>query len=80
MEAIRSSETSVQTRSTWPQIPEDGILHGHSRENHKSYNYPLDVSVRQHGNECVCYWYTANFMKVMINNTRVISFATKTTF
>jgi hypothetical protein len=27
MEAIRSSETTVQTRSTLRQIPEDGILH-----------------------------------------------------
>jgi hypothetical protein len=27
MEAIRSSETSVHTRSTWRHIPEDGILH-----------------------------------------------------
>jgi hypothetical protein len=27
MEAIRSSETSVHTISTWRHIPEDGILH-----------------------------------------------------
>jgi hypothetical protein len=27
IEAIRSSETSVCTRSTWRHIPEDGILH-----------------------------------------------------
>jgi hypothetical protein len=27
MEAIRSSETSVHTRSTWCHIPENGILH-----------------------------------------------------
>jgi hypothetical protein len=26
MEMIRSSETPVQTRSTWRHIPEDGIL------------------------------------------------------
>jgi hypothetical protein len=38
MEAIRSSETSVHTRSTLRHIPEHGILHSLRRENHKSYN------------------------------------------
>jgi hypothetical protein len=37
IEAIRSSETSVHTRTTQRQIPEDGILHSHRRENLKSY-------------------------------------------
>jgi hypothetical protein len=37
METISSSETSVHTRSTWGQIPEDGILHSHRREKLKSY-------------------------------------------
>jgi hypothetical protein len=38
MEAIRSSETSVQsTISTRRHTPEDGILHSHRRENLKSY-------------------------------------------
>jgi hypothetical protein len=38
MEAIRSSETSVQsTKSTRHHTPEDGILHSHRRENLKSY-------------------------------------------
>jgi hypothetical protein len=38
MEAICSSETSVDTqRTTWRYIPEDGILHNHCCENLKSF-------------------------------------------
>jgi hypothetical protein len=38
MEEIRSSETSILTRSTWRNIPEDGILYSYRCENLKSYN------------------------------------------
>jgi hypothetical protein len=42
MEAIRSSETSVQsTTSTRRHTPEDGILHSHRHGNLKSYNKNL---------------------------------------
>jgi hypothetical protein len=38
MEVLRFPKTSVLTRDTWHNIPEEGILYSHGCENLKSYN------------------------------------------
>jgi hypothetical protein len=37
MEALGYNKTLVLTRTTWRNIPENGILHSHCHENHKFY-------------------------------------------
>jgi hypothetical protein len=49
MEAIRSSETSVDTRSTQRHIPENGILHSHRCEHLRSYTDPIFLAIFSEG-------------------------------
>jgi hypothetical protein len=47
MEALSSSETSVLTKATPRNIPEDAILHSHRRETLKSYIALWSLSPRR---------------------------------
>jgi hypothetical protein len=51
-EAIRTSETSVNTISIRRHIPEGGIFHSHRRENLKSYTWFLGSTTTRSMDGC----------------------------
>jgi hypothetical protein len=51
-EAPGSSETSVLTRATRRNNPEDTILHSHRRENLKSYSHSVVVGIYDGAGTC----------------------------
>jgi hypothetical protein len=72
-EAPGSSETSVLTRATRRNNPEDTILHSHRRENLKSYSY---IVTYKYSVVTVTVWYIlAGVQYVRFNRPVLCAFA-----
>jgi hypothetical protein len=75
MEALGSSETSVLTKATRCNIPEDGILHNHSRENLKSYTALTGWALYRN---VMCLLWSTNRMFISQTTTCLLVTAVKT--
>jgi hypothetical protein len=69
MESPRSSETSVLRVTIRRNIPEDGILHSHRRENLKSYMTRLINETWQVSAKIHCLYKTSLFFKMTVPET-----------
>jgi hypothetical protein len=78
-EALSSSETSVFTRTTRRNIPEDDILHSHRRENLKSYITVLFFHVPKYHKIILCKKPNKNCTRRMVSSGLLRRVATQKT-
>jgi hypothetical protein len=75
MGELRFTETSVLTRVTRGNIPEDDVLHSHRRENLKSY---LAITAGLCSGDVMCLLWSTNWVFISQKTTFFIVTAVKT--
>jgi hypothetical protein len=75
MEAIRSSETSVNSRSTQRYIPEDDVVHSHCCESLKSYKVLQELSSRFNSNDDRTLWQALYFASWEFGSNKIKSWS-----